>query len=450
MKLSIIPVIFFKHSIASLIYLFFLINTTYGQYNVDLVSTLGYSNGKFSFINETEGFHFSGNQILKTIDSGHTWNVLLSDITALTHDEGLYMNGCFVTSDIGWVVLRKYDDIDNIKDSSFLYKTIDAGASWELQHINPPNDIVYAAATFGSVYFKNENQGWVYGNGLLEYTTDGGATWTNIIHHIGNSSNNDVINSLTFSDDNTAYTAGYGSWIQKSVDDGTTWNTQHYYPGQGVTDDYYIYDITFSPSNYDLGIAAISDGVLKKTSNGGVVWDDILTGYPHSNNAVAISPGDGSIWSAAGDYCNSNGCFWTSALLYSNDDGLSWNHIVDSPNNNSYSDIVWPSAEYGMTCNKLGEIYRISFENTSLNEISTTETVSIYPNPAVSEVTVVHDETLENIKITLYDIQGKEVLSESSDSYKTILDVSILTEGVYTVVITSEELIKGRSKLIIQ
>lgn len=448
MKLGANPLISATHLLALFTFLSLFINSVCSQYNIDLVSTLGNPDGQFSFVNETEGFHFSDNQILKTVDAGHTWDVLLTDITALTHDEGLYMNGCFVTSDIGWVVLRKYDNIDHISDSSFLYKTIDAGITWDLQHVNPPNSIAYAAAVFMAVHFKDEQNGWVYGNGLLEQTTDGGANWTTIVHHVGNTSNDDVIRSLTFSDNTTAYAVGYGSWIQKSADAGTTWSTQHYYPGQGVTDDYYIYDIAFSPNDSDLGIAAISDGIIKRTTNGGVLWEEILTGYPHSNNAMAISPGDGSIWSAAGDYCNDNGCFWSSGLLYSNDDGMTWNHIVDSPISNRYSDVVWPSAEYGVTCNKNGEIYRISFEDASVNHSSPSDVFSVYPNPAQNEITINLDEAVAHFSIL--NTFGQTIVSQTSNNSSSIdISLEVMEPGIYFIeVFDALEISLGKKRFV--
>ncbi len=56
-----------------------------------------------------------------------------------------------------------------------------------------------------------------------------------------------------------------------------------------------------------------------------------------------------------------------------------------------------------------------------------TETVKIYPNPATSAVTIETGE--ENIKVSLFDISGREVLSSTQ---KTI-DISGLTKGIYVV-----------------
>lgn len=56
-----------------------------------------------------------------------------------------------------------------------------------------------------------------------------------------------------------------------------------------------------------------------------------------------------------------------------------------------------------------------------------TETVKIYPNPATSAVTIETEE--ENIKVSLFDISGREVLSSTQKK----IDISGLAKGIYMV-----------------
>ena len=393
------------------------------QYTIELVAELGHDySGEFSFIDENIGYHFSSSVITKTIDGGETWNEFIPNIQDITNPDGLYMQGQFISEEIGWVVLRKYDDDDNIRDSSFLYKTIDAGLNWELSTINPPNEIIWAAATFSDVFFKNEMEGWVFGNGLLKHTTDGGESWTTLFHNIDNSSNNDVMTEMCFSNDSTAYIAGYGAWIQQSTDYGATWETQHF-NGESVHDDYFMTDIAFT--NSEEGYATTSHGLLKKTMNGGTDWEDISTEHPDDNNAIFIDEYN-TIWSAAGGYCDDTGCYWTSILLYSTDGGETWITLYDVGSSYEFTDVVWPSSDYGFACTANGKIYKIRREDVGVNQLEV-ERLALYPNPAYDFINI--DVSGEFAHVNIINSLGQILINSNAST----INVQDLVSGTYWV-----------------
>ena len=337
--------------------------------------------------------------------------------------------GQFLDEENGWIVLRKDAD-DNIRDTSFLYRTTNGGESWELNHVNPPNDIEYGAAMFMSVYFKDEMHGWVLGDGLLDYTIDGGETWINILHNEDSPSNHDIMRAMTFSNDDEAYIVGYGAWIQKSEDGGVTWTDQHYYGEVGVTDDYYMTDVVFL--NENKGFGAVRHGMMQVTENGGETWTEIFTGYPHDNNAIVLDSYN-TLWSAAGDYCTDTSCHWTSALLYSEDFGETWVAIVDDYFSNRYSDIVWPAENYGFTCNLYGEIYKIERENLGISDEDINAVLALYPNPANDLLTVKTSVEFEFIEI--FNALGELCLSSNQNQ----LNISNLDQGIYHVVLRDQQ-----------
>jgi hypothetical protein len=80
---------------------------------------------------------------------------------------------------------------------------------------------------------------------------------------------------------------------------------------------------------------------------------------------------------------------------------------------------------------------------TSLNEI-TTNSISLYPNPAKENVTISMDKIQANIsEINLFDITGKVLVSKSNvNAHEFVLNTENLTKGIYLVNI---KLVNGAS-----
>mgnify|MGYP000129654514 CR=1 FL=1 len=398
---------------------------TFSQYSINIKSTEGEPGrlGTLSFVNQDVGFHFSGKKILKTTDAGENWNELISNFDNIDARGADYMTGQFITENIGFVVLSKYDNINYLSDSSFLYKTSDGGINWSLIHTNPPNSIQYCSPSFSKAYFKDENHGWVIGWGLLQGTDDGGQTWYDLYHNPTNEYNDRVIRDICINSDGELFTAGYGGWIQRFSGDGSNLTTQHYYPGQSVTDDYYLNGISFI--NADTGFVASCNGIVKRTMDGGNTWGDVLTNYIHDNNEVSIAP-DNTVWLAAGDYCDNTGCFYSSALLYSTDYGNTWQDLVDQDSfHNRFLDIVWPSPNYGIACSIKGEIHKIYPDNVGVKE----EVLSfnIFPNPTSDILTIENDNNLKIDKVEITTLDGKLLQTTSGST----IDISDYSSGVY-------------------
>lgn len=71
-----------------------------------------------------------------------------------------------------------------------------------------------------------------------------------------------------------------------------------------------------------------------------------------------------------------------------------------------------------------------------INEMAETA-VSIYPNPARDQISVIVPQELEDAKLTIYNTAGKRVLSQHLTDNQQV-DVSALASGIYIVQITSE------------
>lgn len=90
--------------------------------------------------------------------------------------------------------------------------------------------------------------------------------------------------------------------------------------------------------------------------------------------------------------------------------------------------------EKGSTVPTLNTIYvdMVGFISQVSSETGLSHPLSLqlYPNPASKKVTLF---TLEEVTITIIDINGKELLTQKSQQDKTILDISGLKSGIYMV-----------------
>ena len=81
-------------------------------------------------------------------------------------------------------------------------------------------------------------------------------------------------------------------------------------------------------------------------------------------------------------------------------------------------------------------IDNLSFGFTSVEE-STSRSLSIYPNPSNSIITF--NEVIEKGNLSIYNISGQNVISLNFNSTLRTFDLSELTNGIYTIIITDSK-----------
>ncbi len=173
-----------------------------------------------TFTNENTGYAVSRlGKIVKTIDGGATW-------TTYTATGNIYLKKIqFVNNNIGFV-------IGGDNTGSYLLKTTNAGQTWSTINLNNPE-----TGYPNSMFFKNENEGYITGNKLFIKTTNGGQTWTDV---------------LTQSGDN-------------------------------------FKDVNFKDANY--GLVTVNTSDYYRTTNGGVSWQAIETTNPYTYNEIYFVSG---------------------------------------------------------------------------------------------------------------------------------------------------------------
>ncbi len=179
------------------------------------------------FLNESLGWvvTLEDHLILKTTDGGGTWTQQNSGLSGNLHHVGVWFNDENNGFVIGFVLASP--NFEN-----YILRTTDGGQNWTSNFNYQYND-------FSSIYFANQNVGWIGGlNGFLINTTDAGNTW-----QIQNSSTNELITCFSFTDENNGWYSGFNGALFQTSDGGNSWFQQEvliedhlrsvYFPDEG-------------------------------------------------------------------------------------------------------------------------------------------------------------------------------------------------------------------------
>jgi photosystem II stability/assembly factor-like uncharacterized protein len=223
------------------------------------------------FTSKKEGFAVGLNYIGKTTDGGSTW-------IKQTNETNLFLNSVFFTNpNTGYIAAGDFG-----AGHGAIIKTIDAGSSWSPTLFN---------ISLNSIYFPTPDIGYAVGldaggyYGSIIKTTDGGETWIDPIRIPAEQK------SVFFINNDTGFVAGEYR-IHKTIDGGATWTTVGPYCGTSYTSIFFS-----SPLK---GYAVDDRGNIYKTMDGGSSWksDSSLTANSLysvfcTNNNTAYVAGSG-------------------------------------------------------------------------------------------------------------------------------------------------------------
>lgn len=161
----------------------------------------------------------------------------------------------FLNENLGWIC-----GVDGK-----IFKTIDGGNTWNQLSTNTQNDLF-------KIVFQNESIGFAFGyyDTILK-TTNGGTTWSQ--KYIN--TNGQYINDAYLVDENIGYATDKGGDILKTINGGNSWFVVYSFPGSLI----HTTTIFFFNSNY--GIVGVSDlsypsySRVYKTTDGGISWESI-------------------------------------------------------------------------------------------------------------------------------------------------------------------------------
>ncbi|HEX9251782.1 MAG TPA: YCF48-related protein, partial [Ignavibacteriaceae bacterium] len=254
------------------------------------------------FVNEKTGWAVSlGGKIINTKDSGNSWEIQNSTVTTPIVDI------FFINPNRGWALTYPSEP----PFGTSILKTTDGGNNWIKDSVFFQNEI------FSTIFFVDENVGFIGGNGIKK-TTDGGLTWLNSFIEPGGVSTL-PINKFSFYSKTFGYACGgrvdIAGVVWKTTDGGESWSSIGLSPDQ-------IYDVYIIDSLNAISLSGDPEllyplGIIR-TTDAGVNWS--FTNLPFFGISFAIDfLDDKNGWSAAGyKFLNSTdgGDTWTEQFIF--------------------------------------------------------------------------------------------------------------------------------------
>jgi len=172
----------------------------------------------------------------------------------------------FLNASLGWVC----------SGEGRIYRTTDAGASWETQYDSP---IIY----FRSIRFADTQHGWagtLSSEALLYRTTNGGGDWTQVSNIPEPRPN--AICGISVASSQVIYAVGSYSGparVIKTTDGGTTWTSTDLDPLAST-----LVDVYFKNSSEGFAVGGVGTfpdpvrSVVLHTTDGGATWQQRFLG----------------------------------------------------------------------------------------------------------------------------------------------------------------------------
>ncbi|NOX47052.1 MAG: T9SS type A sorting domain-containing protein [Chlorobi bacterium] len=168
---------------------------------------------------------------------------------------------CFVSEQKGWIVGA----------NGTIISTNNSGESWEWEYQDN-------SKYFESVFFIDENEGWVVGWDDILHTEDGGETWEE-----QDLPAYSALEAVYFIDSNTGWVAGHPGSVFKTINGGEDW-TQVLNAGNK-----WLSDIVFTDLQHGVAIGSYNStngAYTTITEDGGETWENTSPLGQESLNAI--------------------------------------------------------------------------------------------------------------------------------------------------------------------
>lgn len=279
-----------------------------------------------SFPTEAEGWACGRyGTILHTLDGGTTWSPQESGTT-------FTLSGIsFADGKHGWAVGNK----------GTIVHTSDGGRTWTQQE--SPVDYFHM-----DVISINPQKGFIVSERThILATEDGGRTW-----EVRFKDEDYILKSISFCDEQHGWAVGEYGHTYHTEDGGETWKKQAGYYEMDwdtgfIRGDNFLFDVVaLDPEDaWAVGI----QGTVRRTTDGGVTWEDVDTGAPKVQLYTIASDGQGVLM------ISGKGVSWSSE-----DGGKTWGEARFEPTieYDWIYDIEFSKGGYAMACGEEGMLYR--------------------------------------------------------------------------------------------
>jgi photosystem II stability/assembly factor-like uncharacterized protein len=354
-----------------------------------------------SFPSASTGFACGyGNFLIKTTDGGANWIDISFPGTASNLNTIFFVN-----ENTGWLC-----------STDTLFYTTNCGVNW-IPRITPING--------QELFFINALTGWLNTGQSILRTTNGGVSWSSISFASGGE-----IFFVNSTSGWTSHSTAGSSTIYKSTNGGINWASQF-----STTNFHNIYAFYFI--NENIGWAAGYRETVLKTTNGGVNWilqRDVPGGIGFFS-AYFINANTGWV---VGDLSTLG-----SNALSTTNGGVNWN-FSNVSGNGRITKIQFVNSATGWMVGQHNRVYKTTnmggITSVSKNNNSLPDRFALYqnyPNPFNPE-TNIKFQTSESgdVRLSIFDILGTKISTPvnerlSPGTYGVTWDASDYPSGVY-------------------
>lgn len=222
-----------------------------------------------------------------------------------------------------------------------------------------------------------------------------------------------------------------------------------------------------------------TEGILLKTTDGGITWDFLPAETAPLNSAFFTGTDKGYV---TGGFCNETAC--SGEILKTSDGGMTWIAQNIPPNTETLNSVCFPDANTGYLAGDNGTIFKTtdggtiwSYQSSNVNQnlnsiffpdattgyivgdygtiLRTTNggfpvgidkkqqmsSLKIYPNPASDHIILELPESGSNMNgiITIFGMSGQVLIQQKAKDSMSEINISSLPKGIYFVKLTTEE-----------
>ncbi len=312
-----------------------------------------------------------------------------------------------------------------------ILKTTNGGSTWQEQ-----TSATFTDSWANVVHFFNATDGFAMGDPVngdfcIYTTSNGGSTWTQVAGaNIPNAQTNECgITNLYQAVGNTVWFTTTMGRVYKSTDKGATWTVAT----TGFTD---VFTMSFKDANVGFAVLSADPYTVKKTTNGGTTWTDVIPGgYFVSSAKLAFVPGTPSTWVNVASYPGKGSSFSTN-------DCATFNNI--DTGSVMYTDVMFYDINTGWAggfneSSTVGGIYKwdISLMTDIKEQMLSSNNINVFPVPSVGIVNISLGEIeFPEVKVEICNAVGAIVYSKIWSTVSNDLlqaDLSSFDNGFYFV-----------------
>lgn len=304
-----------------------------------------------------------------------------------------------------------------------------------------------------------QNNIWVSYSQNLGVSCFNGSTWTHYTHANSGLCSDKILRIVAENEDNIWFATDSGASRYNATTGVWTCFSQ---TGTGINIDW-VHDLAFDPSQNTVWFATILNGLIKNqggnwtqytTANSGILYDAVVAvavqkGVVWATHHLGLSRYDGTSWTGfttlAGTLpdnirgyteVDQQNRLWMTALtgVYVWNDTLWTNYTNANTNGGLASDyisriLIDHKNDRWIGHNGSGISVMSDKLPTAVPELTTSESLLLYPNPVQNELHFVSTELKGQLRI--YDVTGRCVLMKIFSATHHTVSVAALVPGVY-------------------